>query len=64
MNDLTEKFVVAKKDIRALNNILIDGIKGAMVTIEDTIGACGHLPKIVRANVDFQLISKGGTICE
>ncbi|MGY5854517.1 MAG: UPF0280 family protein [Candidatus Thorarchaeota archaeon] len=48
----------------SLNNIMIDGIKGAMVTIEDTIGACGRLPKIVRANVDFQLISKGGTTCE
>ena len=55
---------VSHKDSRmiesSLNNIMIDGVKGAMVTIEDTIGACGHLPTIVRANVDFQLISKGG----
>jgi ApbE superfamily uncharacterized protein (UPF0280 family) len=59
---------VSHKDSRmiesSLNNIMIDGIKGAMVTVEDTIGACGHLPKIVRANVDFQLISKGGIPCE
>ena len=48
----------------SLTNIMIDGIKGAMVTIEDTVGACGHLPKIVRANVDFKLISKGGSAVE
>jgi ApbE superfamily uncharacterized protein (UPF0280 family) len=46
----------------SLNKIMIEGIKGAMVTIEDTIGACGHLPELVRANVDFELISKGGKV--
>lgn len=46
----------------SLNNIMVDGIKGAMVTIEDTIGACGQLPQLVRANVDFELISKGGMV--
>jgi ApbE superfamily uncharacterized protein (UPF0280 family) len=46
----------------SLNNIMIDGITGAMVTIEDTIGACGHLPKLVRASVNLQLISKGGYV--
>jgi ApbE superfamily uncharacterized protein (UPF0280 family) len=48
----------------SLNNIMIEGIMGAMVTIEDTIGACGHLPELVRANVDFELISKGGKASE
>jgi uncharacterized protein len=48
----------------SLNKIMIDGIKGAMVTIDDTIGACGHLPELVRANVDFELISKGGMVSE
>ncbi|TFG98520.1 UPF0280 family protein [Candidatus Thorarchaeota archaeon] len=46
----------------SLNNIMIDGIKGAMVSIEDTIGVCGQLPELVRANVDFDLISKGGNV--
>ncbi|TFG32835.1 UPF0280 family protein [Candidatus Thorarchaeota archaeon] len=57
---------VSEKDTRlielSLNKIMIDGIKGAMVTIEDTIGVCGHLPELVRANIDFDLISKGGRI--
>jgi ApbE superfamily uncharacterized protein (UPF0280 family) len=59
---------VSQKDTRliesSLNKIMIDGIKGAMVTIEDTIGVCGHLPELVRANVDFELISKGGLVNE
>ena len=48
----------------SLNKIMIDGIKGAMVCIEDTIGICGHLPELVKANVDFELVTKGGMACE
>jgi len=55
---------VSRKDPQliesSLRRIMVDGIKGAMVIIDDTIGACGQLPQIVHANVDFQLISKGG----
>jgi len=47
----------------SLMSIMVNGIRGAMVTIEDTIGVSGELPQIVRANVDFQLISKGGNYC-
>lgn len=57
---------VSRKDTQiiesSLNNIMIEGIKGAMVSIEDTIGVCGELPELVRANVDFELISKGGNV--
>lgn len=56
--------MVSQKDSQliesSLTSIMIDGILGAMVMIEDRIGVCGHLPILVQANVDFDLISKGG----
>jgi uncharacterized protein len=48
----------------SLNQILSTGVTGAMVTIEDMIGTCGDLPQIVRAKVDYNLISKGGMVIE
>ncbi|MFW9844471.1 MAG: UPF0280 family protein [Candidatus Thorarchaeota archaeon] len=48
----------------SLSNILSTGVTGAMVAIEDLIGTCGKLPQIVRANVDYDLISKGGMVNE
>lgn len=48
----------------SLNDIMNTGISGAMVTIEDMIGTCGELPQIVRAKVDYDLISKGGMASE
>ncbi len=44
----------------SLKNIIRDGIDGAIIFIDESIGACGQLPQLVHANVDFQLISKGG----
>jgi ApbE superfamily uncharacterized protein (UPF0280 family) len=48
----------------SLNDIMSTGVTGAMVTIEDMIGTCGQLPQIVKANVDYDLISKGGLVIE
>ncbi len=48
----------------SLSSILSASITGAMVTIEDMIGTCGQLPQIVRAKVDYDLISKGGMVLE
>ena len=48
----------------SLNDIMNAGISGAMVAIEDMIGTCGELPQIVRAKVDYDLISKGGMVSE
>jgi len=48
----------------SLSDIMSTGVIGAMVTIEDVIGTCGQLPQIVRAKVDYDLISKGGMVIE
>ncbi|MGY5879239.1 MAG: UPF0280 family protein [Candidatus Thorarchaeota archaeon] len=48
----------------SLSDIMRTGVTGAMVTIEDVIGTCGQLPQIVRAKVDYDLISKGGMVIE
>lgn len=44
---------------RSLYAVLSHGIRGAMVVIGDAVGTCGELPEIVRARVDYDLISKG-----
>lgn len=43
----------------SMRRFMIDGVEGLMVIIGDAIGTCGRLPDIVRANVDYHLISKG-----
>ncbi|MBN2230366.1 MAG: UPF0280 family protein [Candidatus Thorarchaeota archaeon] len=43
----------------SLRGVMIPGILGAMVTIDDAVGTCGMLPELVQARVDYDLISKG-----
>lgn len=44
---------------RAISTILIDEIRAALVVVEDLIGFGGDLPELVKAEVDFELITKG-----
>ncbi|MFW9787343.1 MAG: UPF0280 family protein [Candidatus Thorarchaeota archaeon] len=44
----------------ALNETMIEGIDGLMVIIGNLVGSTGNLPDIVKAKVDYSLISKGG----
>lgn len=54
---------VTKNDLSliesSLDGAMIPGVIGAMVFINDTIGTRGYLPEIVRARIDYSLISKG-----
>ena len=54
---------VTKNDLplieSSLEKAMISGIHGAMVVIESTIGIRGHLPEIVRARIEHDMISKG-----
>ena len=43
----------------ALNSLLIDGIYGMIAIMGDLMGLCGKIPEIVKANVDYELITKG-----
>jgi len=43
----------------AMKRMMIEDIDGLLVVIGDRVGTCGNLPEIVRANVDYALISKG-----
>jgi ApbE superfamily uncharacterized protein (UPF0280 family) len=43
----------------SLHNAIIPGVYGAMVVIDNTIGTCGYLPEVVRARIEYKLISKG-----
>ncbi len=43
----------------AMKGMMMGDIDGLMVIIGDRVGTCGNLPEIVRANVDYALISKG-----
>ncbi|MHA1964174.1 MAG: UPF0280 family protein [Candidatus Thorarchaeota archaeon] len=43
----------------AMKRMMIENIDGLLVVIGDRVGTCGNLPEIVRANVDYALISKG-----
>ena len=43
----------------ALNSLLIDGIYGMIAIKGDLMGLCGKIPEIVKANVDYELITKG-----
>jgi ApbE superfamily uncharacterized protein (UPF0280 family) len=45
--------------VSAMRNAMVQDIEGVMVIIGDAIGTCGRLPDIVRARVDYNLISKG-----
>jgi ApbE superfamily uncharacterized protein (UPF0280 family) len=42
-----------------MNEMMIQDIDGLMVIIGDLIGTSGVLPEIVKAAVDYSLISKG-----
>jgi len=50
------------EDIKGAFKILddIDEIIGAMIIIDNKIGLWGDVPQIVRANVPYELITKGG----
>jgi hypothetical protein len=37
----------------------IYGIEAALVIIDDLLGYCGDIPEIVRAKVNYELITKG-----
>ncbi len=43
----------------AMRDVMVQDIESVMVIIGDAIGTCGRLPDIVRAHVDYNLISKG-----
>ena len=43
----------------ALERHLLPGIEGLMAVLGDQVGLCGDLPEIVRAKIDFDLITKG-----
>jgi len=43
----------------SLNGVMVPDVLGAMVIIKETIGTRGHLPEIVRARIEYSLISKG-----
>ncbi|MFW9979320.1 MAG: UPF0280 family protein [Candidatus Thorarchaeota archaeon] len=42
----------------SMRAVMFDGIEGVMTILGDAIGTCGHLPEVVKANVDYDLISK------
>ncbi len=42
----------------AMRSVMFNHIDGVMSIVGDAIGTCGRLPEIVRANVDYELISK------
>ncbi|MBY8996251.1 MAG: UPF0280 family protein [Candidatus Thorarchaeota archaeon] len=42
-----------------MREMMSEDIEGLMVVIGDLVGTCGNLPEIVKANVDYALISKG-----
>lgn len=44
---------------RAMDSFNREGIDGLLVTIGDLVGISGNLPDIVRANVEYNLISRG-----
>jgi ApbE superfamily uncharacterized protein (UPF0280 family) len=44
---------------QAMRGCMISGIEGVMAIIGDALGTCGRLPEIVRADVQYNLISKG-----
>lgn len=54
--------VNTEKDIKGAFKVLenIGEIIGAMVIIDNKIGLWGDVPQIVRANVPYELITKGG----
>ncbi len=43
----------------ALDRLLLPGIEGMMAVVGDLVGTCGTLPEIIRARVDYDLITKG-----
>ncbi|MFX0090920.1 MAG: UPF0280 family protein [Candidatus Hodarchaeota archaeon] len=43
----------------AMKNFMIEGIEGMITIIDDKLGMCGKLPEIVKARVDYDLITKG-----
>lgn len=44
---------------KALDRVMADGITGMMTIMGESFGLCGELPTICRADVDFDLISRG-----
>lgn len=45
--------------VNSMRRYMVNEVEGLMVIIGDTIGTCGRLPEVVKANVDYHLISKG-----
>ncbi len=56
-NNITQKNDNSIK--KSMKKLMVDGIEGMIAIIEDKIGMCGKLPQLVKANVDYDLISKG-----
>ncbi len=44
---------------RAISNVLSEEIRATLVVVEDLMGFGGELPELVKAEVDFELITKG-----
>ncbi|TXT57812.1 MAG: hypothetical protein BAJATHORv1_10520 [Candidatus Thorarchaeota archaeon] len=44
---------------QSLRTIMECGVEGAMVVVDELVGTAGNLPDIVRADVDYALISQG-----
>jgi len=45
--------------VNSMRRYMVNDVEGLMVIIGDAIGTCGKLPEVVKANVDYHLISKG-----
>ncbi|MGY5876615.1 MAG: UPF0280 family protein [Candidatus Thorarchaeota archaeon] len=49
-----------KQEIQnAMSGVASDEVEGMMVFVGNSIGMYGNLPELVRANVDYQLITRG-----
>jgi ApbE superfamily uncharacterized protein (UPF0280 family) len=42
-----------------MQGLMVPGVDGMLTVIGDTLGVCGRVPEVVRARVDFDLISRG-----
>lgn len=43
----------------SMRRLMIDGIEGMIVVVDDIFGVCGNLPEIVKVQMDIEKICKG-----
>ncbi|MFX1252314.1 MAG: UPF0280 family protein [Promethearchaeota archaeon] len=55
-NSITQKNDLSIK--KAMRKFMIEGIEGMTAIIDDKIGMCGELPKIVNTKINYDLITK------